>query len=650
MTVVADSSYINGDISKLKKNTYNQRDKDFSGIVIYSTPKGEFVSGWIYEYGNLLRKMNRQKKVDQNSTSSRKKVQSVKNNLVESCTAYDVYQVWCEWGGTPENPYEIFKGCTTDYVRSYTECILIDQGDVTITNPGAGSGGSGSGSGGSVGTSPDPSPCVPVNVSTTKGGKKVNLVRPPDDGFPNPTDPAPCPTAPTKPTKNYGMDKDCLNCRITFANFEELIKDLQKGGYQVFEPFETVLTDEGIDYIGKVVEIKDSNGKLVASYFTPSFDYARLKTGIYYSAGDKGPKGNNSSSNGNNISTGSNGLLILPSIPAPNLSNGMITYINLGNPNGNSSLRPPLNPSFGYPINVNIPDVGTFTINNILFDLDALPISTASKTVVNSNMTAYTFDNNLPAESYPVDHPVSQAIINYNIYIYNAFKASNNTSVRNFHQTSKGLNGTDGYGKAMGAIGEGLIAQRLLSIPSLTLAEAHAGAKVEDNRSPGKIIFIDLLTVQNLPEAEDGYSYINLIYTDLNGNATSKRLRLQRNSSSRVNGTTLINKGVVAYEVKTYNPSNTSEVLFKSFVEGIQQTIHRAFLRNVTAGVLVFDKDSFQKLYNSPYKSRVDAILYKTQGMKNINNEQAVFIRLEKNLWSESNKAYHALIDKVKIL
>lgn len=44
MTVVADSSYINGDISKLKKNTYNQRDKDFSGIVIYSTPKGEFVS------------------------------------------------------------------------------------------------------------------------------------------------------------------------------------------------------------------------------------------------------------------------------------------------------------------------------------------------------------------------------------------------------------------------------------------------------------------------------------------------------------------------------------------------------------------------------------------------------------------------------
>lgn len=39
MTVIADSSYVKNDLSKLDRNTYSKRDSDFSGVVIYHTPK-----------------------------------------------------------------------------------------------------------------------------------------------------------------------------------------------------------------------------------------------------------------------------------------------------------------------------------------------------------------------------------------------------------------------------------------------------------------------------------------------------------------------------------------------------------------------------------------------------------------------------------
>lgn len=53
MTIVADSAYLKNDFSKLSNNTYRKHDKDFSGDLIYYTPKGEFVSGWHYSNGKI---------------------------------------------------------------------------------------------------------------------------------------------------------------------------------------------------------------------------------------------------------------------------------------------------------------------------------------------------------------------------------------------------------------------------------------------------------------------------------------------------------------------------------------------------------------------------------------------------------------------
>ncbi|GAA4928924.1 hypothetical protein [Mucilaginibacter defluvii] len=219
---------------------------------------------------------------------------------------------------------------------------MIDQGDVTITNPGSGSGGSGSGSGGSVGTSPDPSPCVPVNVSTTKGGQKVNLVRPPDDGFPNPTDPAPCPTAPAKPTKpikNYGMDQNCLNCRIEIVNFNQLVKDLNESGtHTVVGPFNgEVQSSNGKKFTGKLVEIYyTANGerRLLATYFTPAINNGPFQVGIYYAMGNGGPDGtSNTPTNGDSgipPITAGNGIIILPSTPAITSEGNIFVYTRSG--------------------------------------------------------------------------------------------------------------------------------------------------------------------------------------------------------------------------------------------------------------------------------------------------------------------------------
>lgn len=53
MTIVADSSYLKNDFSKLSNNTYRKHDKDFTGYLLYYTPKGVFVSGWHYQNGKI---------------------------------------------------------------------------------------------------------------------------------------------------------------------------------------------------------------------------------------------------------------------------------------------------------------------------------------------------------------------------------------------------------------------------------------------------------------------------------------------------------------------------------------------------------------------------------------------------------------------
>lgn len=157
---------------------------------------------------------------------------------------------------------------------------------------------------------------------------------------------------------------------------------------------------------------------------------------------------------------------------------------------------------------------------------------------------------------------------------------------------------------------------------------------------------IDLVFQQAMGEKGSAdYSYMNVIYTDMNGTFKENPLKLVRNSLSRPDITGgIINFGFVAYEVKTYNPSSTPATLFDAFKEGLRQTIERAYLQHINAGILVFDKLAFQNLRNSQYGPQVTRLV---NDMKKYlkNGDQAVYLLLEDNLWQESNNALHGLTD-----
>jgi len=53
MTIMADSDYLKNNHSKLANNTYRHIDRGFSGILIYSTPNGQVLSGWRYKGGKI---------------------------------------------------------------------------------------------------------------------------------------------------------------------------------------------------------------------------------------------------------------------------------------------------------------------------------------------------------------------------------------------------------------------------------------------------------------------------------------------------------------------------------------------------------------------------------------------------------------------
>jgi len=51
MTILADSAYLKGDYNKVKRNTYRNRDGDFTGEVFYNRMDGSLVNGWKYTNG-----------------------------------------------------------------------------------------------------------------------------------------------------------------------------------------------------------------------------------------------------------------------------------------------------------------------------------------------------------------------------------------------------------------------------------------------------------------------------------------------------------------------------------------------------------------------------------------------------------------------
>ncbi|SFA41396.1 hypothetical protein SAMN04488511_102313 [Pedobacter suwonensis] len=261
-------------------------------------------------------------------------------------------------------------------------------------------------------------------------------------------------------------------------------------------------------------------------------------------------------------------------------------------------------------------------------------------TTFSSNGFGVHTTNGLQTDTYPETHPVSIAIANYNEWIYRALIGANNTSVKHMHLNSKGLSGSDAYAKGIGAIGEGIFAQRVTTeYPTSPGGNMYIGYYINTTH-------IDALQEHFLPAVGGSYYGLQVNYTDIYGNPLSKKMEYPDPNHS-----TTLEKGRIAYEIKTNSANRNSEsTLYQTFLLGINQTVHRANISGIDAGVLVMDFDAWKKLINSSYNQQVISRLNEVYNIKNSKNEQKIYLRIEKNLWSDANKAYWDILGRIKNL
>jgi len=179
MTIITDSAYINNDLSKLSLTTYRKRDPNFSGVVVYFTPTGKFVSSYGYKNGTLIPGPSANTaSTGQNTNSINTSHLKTDEIAISDCLAWflDTYDI---------------NGDLISSVYLYTTCPP-DPGE-----PGTGGG-----------TSPAaPTPCTPAASTTPPPDDAAHFtsdVAQPtptpvggdgDGGLPPPVpDPQPCPT------------------------------------------------------------------------------------------------------------------------------------------------------------------------------------------------------------------------------------------------------------------------------------------------------------------------------------------------------------------------------------------------------------------------------------------------------------------------
>jgi hypothetical protein len=151
LTIIADSAYVNNDLSKLSHNTYRKQDADFSGLALYYSPKGDYLGGYAYKNGQMVTPTTTTQQ------TGGQKIQSVNNgnlkpnDMVVECTD------WYQQGVILNADGSIYE-VTTPWEYIGTTCTSYQSG---------GSGGStGTGSSGGSGSSlPSPPPCPPGTTS-----------------------------------------------------------------------------------------------------------------------------------------------------------------------------------------------------------------------------------------------------------------------------------------------------------------------------------------------------------------------------------------------------------------------------------------------------------------------------------------------------
>jgi len=171
--------------SAIKNVHYNRVPSGFSGVILYYSLDKQFINGYHLKNGFVDGDISFPGTGQQTKT-----INSIKPaDMALPCTTYDVFETWCDYGGTVDDPYEFQNGCGEELIGSFTACD---------SEGGGGGGGSvGGDTGGSSGGSPPANPCTPatppVNVESVSNGHLVieNLPVPPPGGGSGETTPCP---------------------------------------------------------------------------------------------------------------------------------------------------------------------------------------------------------------------------------------------------------------------------------------------------------------------------------------------------------------------------------------------------------------------------------------------------------------------------
>ena len=145
MTQIGDPSFLKNHNYNVNENTYFKKMKDFTGLVLFHTPEGDFINGWRFKDGKVDGSVNIDTGYTPNSLLK----------VTQACSTYQVTTYWeqcTDWYGG--DGQFIYTGCnnytTTSY---YSICTSSDGG--------------GGGGGGGVAPTPTPTPTpVPVIKST----------------------------------------------------------------------------------------------------------------------------------------------------------------------------------------------------------------------------------------------------------------------------------------------------------------------------------------------------------------------------------------------------------------------------------------------------------------------------------------------------
>ncbi|MDB5132765.1 MAG: hypothetical protein JWR02_2514 [Mucilaginibacter sp.] len=232
MTIIADDAYLKNDKNKLARNSYSKRDADFTGVLLYLTPKGKFVNSYQYKNGKAIYSASK----SQTATTPKQATiggSKILRRELQTCT---------DW----------YADYYIDNEYAYTEYIGTTCDEITTLGDGSGGGGSGGGSGSSAGD--DTGFLPPVMVSD--------------------------PTI-------FGLDGS--NAQVPDDNFDNYLNYISSQGLSFSDPGNGTATIDGVTYQGEFTYIYDASGNLVASYFSPDDSTGPFQMGMEYNLGNQMP-------------------------------------------------------------------------------------------------------------------------------------------------------------------------------------------------------------------------------------------------------------------------------------------------------------------------------------------------------------------------